>query len=87
MTLSTMTLCHYAECHCAECHNLFIVMLNVIMPCQYAECHYAEYRENRAKLVCFKEQKKMVCLLKPANLARFLTKYKHGFRVEPHKGR
>jgi hypothetical protein len=31
MTLSILTLCHYAERHCAECHDLFIVILNVIM--------------------------------------------------------
>ncbi len=27
-----MTLWHYVECSCAECRNLFIVMLNVIIP-------------------------------------------------------
>ncbi len=32
MTLSTMTLCHYAECCCAGCRDLFIVMMYVVMP-------------------------------------------------------
>ncbi len=34
------------ECRDAECGNLFIIMLNVIIPSviNYAECHYAECR-------------------------------------------
>ncbi len=32
MTLSKTKLCHYAECYCAEGPNLFIGMLNVVMP-------------------------------------------------------
>ncbi len=32
MTLSTTTISHNAECLQAECRDLFIVMLNVIMP-------------------------------------------------------
>ncbi len=66
--------CYYAECQYAECH---------FAECCYAECRGAEYR---AKIVGFKEQKKCFAF-KTANLARFLTKYKHGFRVKPHKGR
>ncbi len=31
-TLSKMTLFNYAECCCAECRDLFIVILNVIVP-------------------------------------------------------
>ncbi len=31
MTLSIMTLCHYADRRCPECHILIIIMLCVIM--------------------------------------------------------
>ncbi len=31
LTFSIMTLCHYAEC-LAQCNDLFIAVLNVIMP-------------------------------------------------------
>jgi hypothetical protein len=40
------------------------------------------YGKNRDKLVSFKEQKKIFCILKPTNLAQFLQKCKYSLNQE-----
>ncbi len=78
MTLSLITICHYAWSRYAECQILFVVMLSVlmlsfVMLCRYAECPYAEclYAECRGVISNLKME-----LTPISNLVSFHNRFK-----------